>query len=94
MSYATPNFTSFLDIFTYMNTVTGNVFGYLLLGSFFLVAFLSLKGWPTERAFLASIVFTLIVGVMLAALSIVNPAVITVLVLLTGIAIIFSGRDE
>jgi hypothetical protein len=85
--YNTPNATSIVDLFSYGNYVTNNVFGLFILVSVFLVMFLAMKQYPTEKAFASSSFTTALVSYMLSILGLVPSyaVLITTLMVITSV---------
>jgi len=62
------NLTGFVDIINYANVATGYIVGDTLLIGVFVVTFLALKNYPTERAFTTASFLTFLSAVMLSIL--------------------------
>ncbi len=62
MTYATPNFTQFMDLFIFINNESAGMFGIMLLISLWSIMFFSMKYYRTEQAFATASIITAIVG--------------------------------
>ena len=90
MPYAEPAFTSFLDLFTYVNTGSGSVYGILALISIWVVLFLSLKYYATEAAMVTASFVTAVVAIMLVIVGIVPEVVLVFVAIIAAISIIVA----
>lgn len=90
MTYAVPEFTSFMSLFAYANTATGQLFGIGLLATFFLITFISLKSFETEKAFTAAAFVTVVLAILLHAAGILPliAVIVPVAMLLIGVVIL------
>lgn len=51
MYYALANITNPMDWFVWINTLSGGFFGVGILGAFWVIIFISLKSYETEKSF-------------------------------------------
>ena len=73
LPYAYPtNMSGLGSILTYANTISGGIFGYVMLLAIWLVFFLGLKKPEFEKSALASTFITFVVSVLFASLGIVS----------------------
>lgn len=78
MVYNLTNFTAsrtLIDIAAFNNEITGGWFFILLLFSIYMVSFISMKGFRTEKALLAASFIGFLSGTILSVLNLVNPTV-------------------
>lgn len=96
MSYPEPtNITDFTGFFEYANTVTNNGACIGILIAFFIVSFIAMKVFQTERAVLASMFLTTLVSIFFTVLGLVSSKVMVVCIILTGFALLhlkYSGE--
>lgn len=95
--FAPPsNVTGIVDVFSYGNTVTGGLFGIALLLIVFVVSFVALKVYPTEKAMAASSFTTALTSYMLSAVSLVpNYAVlITTIMVIASVFLLWKGDSS
>ena len=88
-----PNPSSIIDLFIYANTVTSNAFGYLILIAVYIITFISLKNYPTERAFASASFITAITSVFMAVLGLVPTFVVLFPTILAIVSIFILARS-
>jgi len=71
-----------------MNDLSGGFFGIALIVTIFVVSFLSLKNYSTERAFAGSMLITTILGILLRILEVIPDYMMTILIVGTGVSLI------
>ena len=83
MAYAEPvNFTTPIDMFTYANTVTNDLFiPSILLGLFFVIFVATKETFPTEKAFTAASFTTLLVTIMFRWINLTSDFVVFILII-------------
>ena len=91
--YPTANFTSFMDLFTYSNTVTSDLFGMTFVIGLFMVTFIGMKGYGTEKALLASATLTWVLATIGWVAGFLPVGAVIPLFLFTVIMIYFVGKD-
>ncbi len=68
-----PNETyTFVELFVYTNTLTGDIFGYLLLIAIFAISFISMSKFETSKAFASSMFLTTMSSYLLTLLGVVS----------------------
>lgn len=91
--FASPNITSgnLIDLITYGNTVTGDVLGIIFLLIIFFVMFISMKRYPTEKAFVGAAFTTAISSYLFNILGVLSGNIVsaTTVILLAAIALLF-----
>ena len=92
--YPTPAFTSFMDLFTFANAATGNLFGYGVILSVFAITFLSLKSYETEKAFTAAGTITATLAILMNIAGIIpfDAVMPAIFVALIGVAYMAATR--
>ena len=83
MTYTAPAFTSFVDLLTYANTHTGNLFAYTMLLGMFFIVFTALKNFETKKAFTAAAFGTMVVGILFYFAGVVPEIAIMAMIALT-----------
>jgi len=92
MVYNLTNLTSantYPQVLQRINELSGNFFGIALIVTIFVVSFLSLKNYSTERAFAGSMLITTILGIFLRILEIIPDYMMGFLIIATGGALMF-----
>lgn len=91
-----PNVSDYQELMQYNNTVTGNLFGPVLLLIIFMVCFIATKGnrYSTGTAFTFASFTTMISSALLAVLEIVSSEIILFLIIIVAISLFFLGRDN
>jgi ABC-type transporter Mla maintaining outer membrane lipid asymmetry permease subunit MlaE len=65
MVFADPNITRPYELITYTNTVTGGMYGVVVVLAVFIVSFMALKNYKTSAALGASTFITTLLAIML-----------------------------
>lgn len=90
------NVTQFGQLFTYANSVTGDLFGMLILFGIWVIFFLAFQKGRPSHALTAASYLTLVLGVFLWSFGIVGATPIIVLVVATLVSTLWlvwsSGR--
>ena len=95
MTYAYPNTTGPLDLFSYPNAVSNGLFWPLMLFVVFLTLFITLRQTTTTmRAFASSSFITAMISIPLAGLSWVNPGVTFAFLVLTAAGILIIHNEN
>jgi len=97
VDYPGNNMTSIVDLIDYVNNITGGIglFGIGMLIIIFFVSFLSTKAYTFSRAFGFASFLTMISGIFLRFLGLINDAVFFITVVLFVISLIFLiGEDR
>lgn len=88
-NYTMPtNITSVVDIWTYANSVTGDLYGVALLLGVFLVAFAGSKQFQIEKSFTASLFATVLVGFLLSTAGVVSASVLILPLILLAFSVL------
>lgn len=82
------NITSWYGIFDYANTITNEYLGLLILMAFFVVIFISLKIYTTERAFVTASFLTMLIAILFRVMNFVSNKIVFLFVILTAIALV------
>lgn len=91
MAYLLPdNITGITGLLTYANMVTNYWFVNLSLAAIWFVAFISLKRYTLERAFLGSSVICAILSVLLLALNLITEWLMILFIVMTIAAILVT----
>lgn len=88
------NQTRFYDLFTFANTATGGIFGYLLILMIWVISYFSMKQYTDNRAFAFSTFITTIMAIMLSVIGIVNSQTVIICVIMTGLSIIYLFKTQ
>lgn len=91
--YPNPNVTGYVELLQYTNTVTNNLFGLGLLLMIFIVSFLSLKIYTTERAFATASFITAMSSYFLAILGLIATIIVVVPTIMALISIIILIKE-
>lgn len=84
MTYPNPseqNITTLFDLVKYANNVTNNYLGIGIVILTFIISFISMKVWPTAKAFAASMFITAILTVFLRILGLVGDWIMIIVLL-------------
>lgn len=84
------NATGLLDMFSWVDTASGNLFIPLILLGVFLITWIGLQGYMSEKAFIAAGFSTSLVALMFWAAGIVHVGIVFTLFLLTSIMLLVS----
>jgi hypothetical protein len=89
MTFAYPSGVSNIpDLLLYINSITNNWFGILILFAVFVISFLSMKGSDPEKAFTASSFISSLVAATLVILQLLNSEIMIAMVMITAISLI------
>lgn len=83
------NVTGFATLMDYMNYSTDNYFGLLLLIAIFVVLFVSMKFYETDKALAGASFVTLIIAVLFRSLNIIGDIVLFALVILVIVSVVY-----
>lgn len=89
------NATSYMDIMEYGNTVTGNLFGLLILASIFLITFLAMLRRNNTDPFkpaLGSLYVSFVAGAIMWTQGLIKEEVLVLIIVLIA-ALLFINRD-
>lgn len=76
MPFAVPNGTGVLELATYVNDVTFNMFWAFVVFFIFIIAFIKLKDFETGKAFLAAAFLTAVMTILLRWANLVSDFVV------------------
>lgn len=93
-SYPPENMTGIVPFISYVNTLVDGFLGVAILIIVGFIAFLSTKGYSTDRALGYSTFLLLITSLFLRFLSLINDAVLLIVIVLFIIAVIFLMRER
>lgn len=88
------NVTGMVEFLQYINARSNSLFGYGLLGATFAIVFLSLKLYPTERAFVYASFLTVIMGIFESILGLINPIVVALPTISLLISVFALRKEE
>ena len=91
-TFAEPNITNMTGMLTYANDVTNDYFGVMIPFGIFLVSFIAMNNYPTEKSLLASGFISTVLSILLRLLGIVPDWIIITQVILLFAGIIFFGK--
>lgn len=86
MYYPNPNVTRPLDVFTYLNTITGDVFWTLIVFAIFIIVYIGLSIYNFKNALLPSFFISTFTSAMLYGAGLVSSWVVAALMLGSGLA--------
>jgi len=89
---ANGSYTDFTGLMEYANSITGDLFGIMLLGSIFFVLFIGLSTRDDSTALAASMFITTIASYIMAAANIVGDFVAYAMTMLLVGAVILQGK--
>ena len=95
MTFPEPNITRSYELLTYANTVTGGVFGAVVVLSTFIIAYVAMKDYRSTAAFAASSFITCLVAILMRILGALQDDIlfITIFLAVGGVAaLIFEGK--
>ena len=96
--YSIPNMTSIADLFHFANTVTSYYFGAGIVLGFFVVMFLAMKNYETEKAYATSALSAAILCflLMLPPLSLTSMAQLMIASInaIVSLAVLYSSRPS
>ena len=88
MVYAYPNITKVTDLAVWCNSVTSGMFWPLIFFALFVILFFSFKQYSTERAFATSSFVTMIIGILMGVIGLVNSYVVILTMVIAGISVV------
>ena len=88
MVYAYPNITKVSDLAVWSNSVTSGMFFPLILLALSIILFFSFKQYSTERAFATSSFVTMIIGILMGVIGLVNSYVVILTMVIAGISVV------
>ena len=88
------NITTFEQMITVVNTMTGGLFAPIILVCIWLIIFLSLSVYRNIEAFTAASFITFIISAMFWAMGILNPAATMLLALMIIAGAFFTGKQK
>lgn len=96
MTFPDPNITRPYEMVTYVNTVTDNYFGPVVLLIIFIVAFMALKNYKTSTTFATSIFITTLFALLFRAAGWVGDPVVIGMILasVAGIAFLWFDKSQ
>jgi len=80
--------------FTYTHTVSGGLWGPLILLTVFTISYLALSSFEIEESFAAASFTTMVTAALLAPFEVIHQTVFILTVLMTVIATLLAGRDR
>ena len=92
--YPPENMTGIVQLITYVNTLVDGFLGVAILIIVGFIAFFSTKSYSTDRAMGFSTFLTLITALFLRFLSLINDAVLLLVIILFIGALIFMIRER
>ncbi len=94
--FPSANISNYQELMQYNNTITGGMFGPVLLLIIFMVCFIATKGnrYSTGTAFTFASFTTMISSALLAVLEIVSSEIILFLIIIVAISLFFLGKDN
>lgn len=90
--YPEPDGTTFVDLFSYANTVTNDLWGAVSLLTFYFIIFASLRFYGTDKALVTASFLTFLISVLFYLMSWVADWVVLVLIVITITSLFFSDR--
>lgn len=78
----------------YSNSVTGGLLGQAIIFMVFAISFVTLKGYSTSKAFVASCFITTIIAILLARVITFNPIFLAGLIILTVISTLWVAFEK
>ena len=93
MYYELGNITSFPGLLEEVNVLTGFYFGPLVVASFFLVMFLSMKNYEAEKAFAAASFLTTILCFLFFLINLTTVSHLMVTSIMTLVSLFILNRD-
>lgn len=96
MLFEIINMTSPVDLFTYSNSITSNIFGIMLLLTIFAITFITFKGYDTETAFATSVFISTLISILMVPLNIIGVGISLIMIILTGVSfmlLFFKKQD-
>jgi len=92
-SYPT-NATKMYQIFQYSNTVTNEWFGAVILIMLFVIIFITLKDYKTNRAFATASFITAVVAVLFKSFSIITDFTLYLFIIAAGLGLVALLVEE
>ncbi len=93
-NYPPENMTGIVPFFTYVNTLVNGFLGVAILIMVGFIAFFSTKSYSTDRALGFATFLTMLVGLFLRFLSLINDAVLLIVIVLFIASLIFLIRER
>ncbi len=93
-NYPPENMTGIVPFFTYVNTLVDGFLGVAILIIVGFIAFFSTKGYSTDRALGFASFLTMLVALFLRFLSMINDAVLLIMIVIFIAAVIFLMRER
>lgn len=92
--YPMPTATDFLGLFKYANTVTGNIFGLWMVFAFYFIVFISLKNYPTEKAFASANFTTAVFSYFLSVVGLIPLYVVLIPTVLSVVSLFILWKGK
>lgn len=96
MLYDLPTFTGIIGFMQWVNTITGYLFGPLVVLAFFIVMVISMKNFETEKAYAASSLSTAVLCFffLLINLTSVHHVMIAAINFIVSVVILYTSRPS
>lgn len=89
MLYPTPQMTSYVDFFSYMNTITGGMFWIVALLGILLISLIFLLRYGFDDALLPSLFITTVLSVLMRIGNLVPDWFVGFLIILTALVVLY-----
>ena len=95
MVFPMPNATGIMDVLSYANTVTNDIFWSLIVLAVFITTYMTLKNWPTPQALAGAGFLTFIISLFVWLMSLVSDWVfmLSIAVMVGTTALLFVEKD-
>ena len=84
------NSNNIADILQASNTLSGNMFGALILLSVFIISFVGFKGYEMKKALLASSFISSIIAIFLRILTLIRDDYMFACFIITGVTLVWN----
>jgi hypothetical protein len=94
--YALPAFSDFMDLFPYLNTLTGGLFGYFTIAGIWILTYAAAinSGRRKQDALLSSGYLTTITASLLWVMGALNPIALAVPAIITMGALFYNREND
>lgn len=83
-----------VEFFQWINVLTGHLFGPGVAAAFFLIVFIAMKNYPTEKAFLSASFLTSVFSFFLLILDLVDVQVVMIPTVAMVVGLFFLNRSQ
>lgn len=87
---APSNVTGFADLAVYMNQVTQDWFWNLMIIALFVISFIALKNYPSEKAFAGASYIVATAAILMRTLGLVSEKIMFISIFMVGLSLLLT----